>query len=174
MSELALLTEYPVKDLLRLDPNETVEQHITVQPGLFKTLTTVELASPLEVTILFDRTTLGLLGRFSATAKVKLECSKCLTPIESTIEGALESEFVHDASPDEELYPIAKNQHIDISQCIIDTIVPAIPPFPLCRANCQGLCQVCGQNLNDHPNHLKEHPDHHSQKSNLANTPRIK
>ena len=47
------------------------------------------------------------------------------------------------------LYYIQGDGEIDLLEGIQEEIVLAIPPRPLCRPDCRGLCAVCGSDLND-------------------------
>ena len=37
-------------------------------------------------------------------------------------------------------------------------MVLALPAQPLCREDCEGLCAVCGESLNDAPEGAHDHP----------------
>lgn len=45
---------------------------------------------------------------------------------------------------------------IDVSQEIRDLVVLSLPLQTLCREDCQGLCPVCGTNLNEEKDHRHE------------------
>ncbi len=42
---------------------------------------------------------------------------------------------------------------IDLEPSLRDTVVPALPFQPVCRADCPGLCSECGALLADDPDH---------------------
>jgi uncharacterized protein len=48
---------------------------------------------------------------------------------------------------------------IDLEPVLVDAIVPALPFQPVCREDCPGLCQECGQPLADDPDHTHESLD---------------
>jgi uncharacterized protein len=51
---------------------------------------------------------------------------------------------------DEELRsPYVIDQMVDVEHWANDAMVLALPAQPLCRADCAGLCAVCGVSLND-------------------------
>jgi uncharacterized metal-binding protein YceD (DUF177 family) len=38
--------------------------------------------------------------------------------------------------------------HIEVEPIIAEEFVLSLPWFPLCKEDCKGLCQICGQDLN--------------------------
>ena len=46
-----------------------------------------------------------------------------------------------------ESYPVVEQQ-IELQEVLREQLILSIPMQPLCSEGCQGLCQVCGQNLN--------------------------
>ena len=48
---------------------------------------------------------------------------------------------------DVESYPILNHQ-VNLAEMLREQVILSIPIQPVCQENCQGLCQVCGQNLN--------------------------
>ena len=38
---------------------------------------------------------------------------------------------------------------IDLDQVVRDAVVLELPPAPLCRDDCRGLCPICGADRND-------------------------
>lgn len=44
-------------------------------------------------------------------------------------------------------YPVLE-QRIELQEMLREQLILSIPMQPLCAEGCQGLCQVCGQNLN--------------------------
>jgi uncharacterized protein len=74
------------------------------------------------------------------------------------------------ASPgdDEELRTIyLENDKLDLSAWARDAIALELPDKILCKADCAGLCPVCGKNLNDEP-HDHEEPEPDSRWAALA------
>ncbi len=47
---------------------------------------------------------------------------------------------------DEEVYD---GKEIDLGEAIREQILLALPPAPLCREDCNGLCATCGKDLNE-------------------------
>jgi uncharacterized protein len=109
------------------------------------------------------------------TGRVVRECVRCLMHYEEDLSLVLDAEFCqstptvsvpatsknkkkgsrrHDVPIDDEYekdidsYPIMDN-HIDLLPALREHLILATPLQPLCHESCSGLCQVCGNNLNE-------------------------
>jgi len=80
---------------------------------------------------------------------IEQPCSRCLTPVRIPID-------IHEAF--ETSIP-AESDTIDLSPQIMGFILASLDPHPLCRADCRGLCPVCGTDLNEHPEHTCEYKE---------------
>ena len=92
--------------------------------------------------------------RFDAT--LNGPCMRCLEPAapvlsvdarEVNLPGGgdeLTSPYVNDAA------------ELDLAAWARDALVLAVPDQILCRPECAGLCPICGENLNEHPDHAHE------------------
>ena len=78
----------------------------------------------------------------SLTGKVRLPCSRCLTPVDEAISVDFEEEY------DEQEFP-GEDAVIDIGEIASQIWLTSIPMQPLCRSDCKGLCPRCGKNLNE-------------------------
>lgn len=85
-------------------------------------------------------------GRFSGSAKG--ECRRCLKPVGVPFD--LEGAELYRPPSDvwEEGYAI-KDATVDLEPMVRDTVVLNLPPSPLCREDCAGLCTRCGADLNE-------------------------
>jgi uncharacterized protein len=92
------------------------------------------------------------------SARVLLECSRCLTGIEQNLEFPFEATFV-----DAEHFSDAKekelsesdldvstleNGNIDFTGLVREQILLNLPEQVFCREDCRGLCEKCGANRN--------------------------
>ena len=73
------------------------------------------------------------------TARVSLSCSRCL----ESAEAALSASF--------EVHAPLTQPDVDLTDEVRQGLLLALPPKPLCRENCKGLCARCGKNLNMGP-----------------------
>jgi uncharacterized protein len=95
-------------------------------------------------------------GRVVSAAR--LQCARCLELFTVTLRGEIdfsinevadEDAVDRDKIPDNELLVPAGVGDVDISAPIREALVLELPLKPLCRADCRGLCAVCGINRNE-------------------------
>ena len=106
-----------------------------------------------------SRTTGGFALRLRFEAVIDGPCVRCLT--HSRFRIAIDSREVEQASTDDDELrsPYVENGDLAVAQWAHDAVVLALPPGkPLCRDDCAGLCDVCGQSLNDAPEGAHDHP----------------
>jgi len=121
-------------------------------------------------TVLFDE---PIQGKLTATwagdaievsgrldSAVTLSCGRCLAPVASRVEidillcysskgepGGSQEEDIEIGSEELGLIFYA-GQEINLRPDLEQEIIMALPQHVLCKDNCQGLCPVCGGNLN--------------------------
>jgi len=146
---------------------------VTAQGTLFGSLTSGIHSLPIEhLDWKVEVQAVGYL-EFWLSARLKgvalLECSRCLepapTPLEAHFEtllryqaGLKEPELLEEEDEDILLFG---NPQIDLSPILYEAFSLELPLTALCRPDCQGLCPVCGANLNLHPcGHSQSHLAH--------------
>jgi uncharacterized protein len=110
--------------------------------------------------------------RVDATAKAELTaaCGRCLVPVPVDVPLEFELTLVPSDEYDDALRdqkdankgqtggsfdPGAAEEEtysgkvIDLDPLVREQLVLALPPYPVCKDSCKGLCPVCGANLND-------------------------
>jgi uncharacterized protein len=100
-----------------------------------------------------------LTGRTRTT--LELPCSRCLEPFTWPVDAEFDLRYQPQTAnsspaPDEEreieeddlTTAFYENDEIDLGQLMREQFLLSLPMKPLCRANCLGLCPVCGTNLN--------------------------
>jgi len=94
-------------------------------------------------TMYFDEVTLQ--------AHLVQPCRRCLTPVQTTLE--IEESFEIPVPPGSE--------SVDLLPIVLRLVLSAHEPNVVCKAECRGLCPICGVNLNVHPDHhcQSEEPD---------------
>jgi uncharacterized protein len=88
-------------------------------------------------------------------------CYRCLgdAVLELPIQGR-EYQANNPEGVDELRTPYLEDDNLDLAAWSRDAIALALPDKILCRADCAGLCPVCGKNLNEEPHeHDEEHVD---------------
>jgi uncharacterized protein len=88
----------------------------------------------------------GILVKATVTAPWEGECRRCL----DIARGELQAEVVElvDDKPDPDTGYVLAGDHLDVRAMAHDACILDLPPAPLCREGCLGLCPVCGTNRN--------------------------
>lgn len=109
--------------------------------------------SPLEGSFVATHTSEGVYinGRFQSA--IQTECVRCLEDAFVPITLKLDELFYYppEVAPEsEDNYTfIGETGFIDLSPLVRELSLLETPIKTLCRPDCQGLCMICGQNLNE-------------------------
>jgi uncharacterized protein len=122
---------------VELDPFELAGQTYVANP-----------ASP-TVRLEVSRPSGGFAFRLRFPVHIEGPCMRCLEPAGLDLE--VESREVDQSTTDDpELRsPYVYEDELDIGRWAHDATLLALPTRLLCRADCAGLCAVCGESLND-------------------------
>lgn len=107
--------------------------------------------SPDSVPVRLDvsRPSSGYAFRLRFPVRIEGPCMRCLegAALEAEVDAR---EVAQENTEDEELLsPYVVDDELDLGRWAHDAAVLAIPSQFLCRPDCVGLCQVCGESLND-------------------------
>jgi uncharacterized protein len=126
----------------------------------------LQLAEPVDGHLRLVRTNRGILANANLRTALDLECSRCLREIAVPVEVRLEEEYLPSVdmgtgrplptSDEPDVLRLTDHHELDLETPIREAIQLAEPIAPLCRADCPGLCIVCGGRL-DEGSH--DHPD---------------
>lgn len=96
-----------------------------------------------------SRTPQGLLFEGDFKATTELECVRCLEPYAQQLEADFNEVYAYKTRNFTEsgLF-VPEDGNIDLSPIVRESFMVAFPIKPLCKPDCQGLCIVCGENLN--------------------------
>ncbi len=95
------------------------------------------------------RTHDGLIAQMVFNAEVESECSRCLEHFQNKIYSEFEEYFTFPyVEPSEDEIKVPENGNIDIKPILRDYLLMEMPINPVCQPDCRGLCNICGQNLN--------------------------
>lgn len=119
-------------------PLEGLQEETSYDPqGLDLDRDDVHVEEPIALSAFVTRSDKELIVRADIRCELKLSCARCLT------------EFVRPLQVPTTLnYHVAPTDVVDLTEDIRQEIILAYPMIPLCKADCKGLCAVCGQNLN--------------------------
>jgi len=100
----------------------------------------------------------GYALRLRTHSSLRGPCMRCLD--EASLRVDVDAREVEQPGGGEELSsPYVTDDDLDVAAWTRDAFVLALPQQVLCRAECAGLCAVCGENLNEAgPEHVHERP----------------
>jgi len=129
----------------------------------------VPAGSPVGLTVRLEAVSEGVLVSGTVVATASGACVRCLDPVTLPVEGDFQELFVYadraahhhevGADADEDQVRRLVDDLIDLEPVLRDTVVPALPFQPVCRADCPGLCSECGAALADDPDHRHDRID---------------
>lgn len=104
---------------------------------------------PVDVRVDVSRTSGGYALRLRLSLRLEGPCQRCLD--DAALEVEVDAREVDQAgAADEELRsPYVDAEELEVSRWAHDAVALALPGKVLCRAECAGLCSVCGESLND-------------------------
>lgn len=95
------------------------------------------------------RTPQGLILQAKFSANTTLECVRCLTPFDYTLQWEMTELYAFNKkSVSESGLLLPEDAHIDLQPLVREYALLETPISPICRPDCRGLCPVCGEDLN--------------------------
>lgn len=148
--------EFHVKETMSKGLKMTVDETIDVST-LFQGRNDVVNTGPLHVSLQVAGNEGAITVSGNLTIDWQLACSRCLEPVkEHTIipffekfEPASESDKAVGYEKEGDVIAV-KEENLDLKPYVEEALQLYMPFAPLCSDDCKGLCQTCGQNLNDH------------------------
>lgn len=139
------IAEFPVRVRLEADP-------AAVQPFTPDVVEVLAVLADLAV----QKGTGEYFCQARTTARVRLECARCLAPYEAELRGTADFILRPESPPgqadpfdDEEyLFFRGNDLRVDVFEPVRQSLILEVPMLPLCDENCRGLCPQCGTNLN--------------------------
>jgi uncharacterized protein len=119
-----------------------------VNPADFEGLA-LKFTGPVEVKGKVTNTGGGFLLEAELTLDYQVSCDRCMCETRQTHKLDFKEEFVsgHDIA-NETVYGFSGDL-IDLTECLRDQIILALPMKFLCSPECRGFCPKCGKNLNE-------------------------
>jgi len=118
----------------------------------------VQLAGPVSINGRVKRSGAEVIVSGHIIGKLFINCDRCLTPLDMTLNNDFELEYVngsdyeelHDAELTEEQLAISvfDGVGIDVDEIVKEQVLLAVPTRLLCRDDCKGICPVCGSDKN--------------------------
>ncbi|HVD65348.1 MAG TPA: DUF177 domain-containing protein [Gaiellaceae bacterium] len=110
-----------------------------------------------EAALTLTRLSSGLMLELEFDVRLVGPCVRCLS--DAGLDVSINDRQYQASSPDgddELTTPYLVDDRLDLSAWARDAVALALPDKILCRADCAGLCPVCGRDLNREPH---EHED---------------
>ena len=160
---------FPESSALKVDVRDLVGQPGSMQelhedvptPADFGAgLVQVVEDSPMNLDLRLESVHEGILVSGTASAEATGECGRCLEPITMDLEVPVQELFLYEPDEaleeDDEDQQLVVNDYVELEPVLRDVIVGSMPFQPVCKEDCQGLCDQCGIRLEDDPDHHHE------------------
>ncbi len=138
----------PIKD----QPGQTIEiQGKIVLPNLTGVGDRLlEFINPWELELQVTNINQGFQVKGKMAGSYEMICDRCLEKVRSYLETEITDNFLpaNNSCEKEDGDKIYLGDELDLTETLLETINLKIPMKNLCSPDCQGLCLVCGLNLN--------------------------
>jgi uncharacterized protein len=145
---------------LRSGQGRRLELHVSLSGFKRGTQRYDAIPDPVGVILDVSRTTgAGYALRLRFSAEVQGPCMRCLEAAEPRFD--IDAREVSQPGGGDELQSpyVDEAADLDLAAWVRDALLLAVPEQILCRADCAGLCPVCGVDLNEAaPGHHHEKP----------------
>jgi uncharacterized protein len=116
--------------------------------------------NPVHAELTVTRASSGTVLELALDVTLAGPCFRCLQDAELPLSLGLREYQATRPEGDEEQTEYLDDDRLDLSAWAHDAIALALPEQILCRADCAGLCPVCGKDLNAEPHeHAEESAD---------------
>jgi uncharacterized protein len=141
-------------NLLRLNVGFLINQPVGYSRDFLFDIPRISLSEDLDLNNLsgvaqITRTSQGLLVQVKLHATLLSECVRCLIHYNQSLNTNFTElyAFSKDSITESELI-LPEDGHIDLDPLVREYMLLEVPISPICRSDCKGLCQICGNNLN--------------------------
>jgi uncharacterized protein len=139
---------------LRINVGFLVHAPISTSREITFDIPAINLGSELNLQMLngkveFTRTPKGILVQAIFNTSIHAECVRCLDELEQPLRTDFTELYAfHTNSVTESGLIVPEDGNIDLQPLVREYLLIEVPIKTVCRADCQGLCTVCGENLN--------------------------
>jgi uncharacterized protein len=110
--------------------------------------------------LMITRASTGTVFELAFHVRLHGPCFRCLEDAVLDLPISGREYQANDPQDDELRTPYVEDDKLDLSAWARDALALELPDKILCRADCAGLCPVCGKNLNAEPHdHGEPEPD---------------
>jgi DUF177 domain-containing protein len=119
-------------------------------------LISVPEGSDLELDLSLTSVSEGVYVSGNVRGSLTGECARCLNEMSETFDVPIAELFAYadsttEETTDEDEVGRMQGDLIDLEPAVRDAVVLTLPPNPVCRPDCPGLCPECGVHLDDLP-----------------------
>jgi len=124
----------------------------------FKEIEGYKILSPVLVDLEIENIGMGFSVKGSFEVMVELQCRRCLKMFNFKLVSEVDEIYTTkrgEITPkkllnrDELSTFLFNGEEINIKEAIRQNIIVSIPPYPLCKEDCKGLCPICGKDWNE-------------------------
>ena len=119
------------------------------------------LISDLRGSARLSRTGQGIYIKGRLQGNIDLECVRCLSDFKQILSAELDEHSDYPPARDSDPHlTISDDAILDLSPILREIFLLDVPIQPICRVECTGLCQVCGEIITEgHQSHPEEEID---------------
>lgn len=123
----------------------------------FKELEGYKILSPVLIDLEIENIGTGFRVKGVYEVTIELQCRRCLEMFPYKLVSEIDETYTTEKEEfmDKKLLTMDElstfkfnGEEINIKESIRQNIIVSIPPYPLCKVDCKGLCPVCGKNWN--------------------------
>ena len=115
----------------------------------------LQFSGPIKTRIEFVKLGESISATGRTNAVLRLECVRCLEPVSFSLSSDFKFVFqknrpesMTDDEDETMIWLDESGDKVDLGEEIKDYILLEMPLNPLCKTSCEGLCPICGENLN--------------------------
>jgi uncharacterized protein len=152
------VTTFDLRTLRLRSGDQTRERvEIELEPLLLGGQAYEPQPNPAPAALTVTRASSGTVLELAFDVTLAGPCFRCLSDAELPMSLGLREYQAAKPEGDEERTEYLDDDRLDLSAWAHDAIALALPDKILCRADCAGLCPVCGTDLNAQPHeHVEE------------------
>ena len=147
------MTSFSLRSI-RLRPGEEhrEEKEVALEPLRLGGQRYLPVPEKVPAEFVVSRASSGTLFELRFRTRLHGPCYRCLADAVVDVDiAAREYQATSSEGSDELKTPYVENDQLDLTAWARDALVLELPDKILCRADCAGLCPVCGRDLNVEP-----------------------
>jgi uncharacterized protein len=156
------MTSFNLRQLkLRSGEQYRDEQRIALEPLEFGGERYLPVPDTVTAELAISRASTGTVFELRFRGRLHGACQRCLgdAVLDVPVSGR-EYQAANPGASEDLRSPYVTDDRLDLSAWARDAVALSLPEQILCRADCAGLCPICGEDLNRNPHeHAEERSD---------------